>query len=135
MVMWNLIGHGVKWAARGIDAFSKTDAGKKTAEVSSRAFSAAKEASKDAVAAYKKSQAARAGTAGAAPGGLRWEAGRTVVASDGRVGVVVRYLTASEVGGPFGDSSFTGLLLIDLLQHTSELDRYLIISENSVRGV
>lgn len=54
--MWNLVGYGVKWAARGVDAFSKTDAGKKTAELSGRAYRATRDATRDAVSAYKENQ-------------------------------------------------------------------------------
>lgn len=40
MVMWNLVGHGVKWAARRVMAFSETEGGKKTAELSGKAYRA-----------------------------------------------------------------------------------------------
>lgn len=33
MFMWNLVGHEVKLALRVLDAFSRSDAGKKTVEV------------------------------------------------------------------------------------------------------
>jgi len=135
MVMWNLVGHGVKWAARGIEAFSKSGAGKRTAEVSARALQAARDASRDAITTYKQLRSNRSENSGGASLGARWTEGTTVVASDGRVGVVVRYLTAAEVGGSVTDKSLTSLVLLDLLQHTSELDRYLIASENSIRGV
>jgi hypothetical protein len=135
MVMWNLVAHGVRLAVRGLEAFSRTEAGKKTAEVSSRAFEAAKEASKDALASYRQSRAARAAAAGASSSVGRWADGTTVVASDGRVGVVVRYLTVAEAGGPVSDTSTTTLVLLDLLQYTSELDRYLIANETSLRGL
>lgn len=135
MVMWNLVAHGVRLAVRGLDSFSRTEAGKKTAEVSSKAFDAAKEASKDALASYRQSRAARAAAAGTSSSAGRWAEGATVVASDGRVGVVVRYLTVAEAGGPVSDTSTTTLVLLDLLQYTSELDRYLIANETSLRGV
>ena len=54
MVMWNLVGHGVKWAARGVMAFSETEAGKKTAELSGKAYRATRDATKDAINTYKK---------------------------------------------------------------------------------
>lgn len=56
MVMWNLVGHGAKLAFRGIDAFSKTEAGKKTAELSGKAYRATRDATKDAINAYKENQ-------------------------------------------------------------------------------
>jgi hypothetical protein len=135
MVMWNLVAHGVRLAARGLGAFSRTEAGKKTAEVSSKAFEAAKESSKDALASYRRSRAARVGAAGASSSAGRWAEGATVVASDGRVGVIVRYLTVAEAGGLVSDMSTTTLVLLDLLQYTSEVDRYLIVNETSLRGV
>lgn len=52
--MWNLVGYGAKWAARGIDAFSKTEAGKKTAELSGKAYRATRDAAKDALNSYKE---------------------------------------------------------------------------------
>ena len=135
MVMWNLVGHGVKLAVRGLDAFSRTDAGKKTAEFSSKAFRAAKEASKDAIKAYKESRAAAPGRIGSKGDDLRWRGGETVVTSDGRVGVIVRYLAVSEIGGDSSVDAISELVLVDLLQHANELDRYLIIHQNSVRTV
>ena len=56
MVMWNLVGHGVKWAARGVMAFSETEAGKKTAELSGKAYRATRDATKDAINTYKENQ-------------------------------------------------------------------------------
>lgn len=56
MVMWNLVGHGVKWAARGVLAFSETEAGKKTAELSGKAYRATRDATKDAINTYKENQ-------------------------------------------------------------------------------
>jgi len=135
MVMWNLVAHGVKWAARGLEAFSRTDAGKKTAEVSSKAFQAAKEASKDAINSYKQSRNASASRMGASRPGARWQGGETVVISDGRVGLVVRYLSVNEIGGAASDNSPTELVLLEMMQYSSELDRYLFIHENSIRAV
>lgn len=135
MVMWNLVAHGVKLAARGLEAFSRTEAGKKSAEVSSKAFEAAKEASKDALASYRHSRAVRSGVASSSARAGRWAEGTTVVATGGRVGVVVRYLAASEVGGPVSDVSTTTLVLLDLIQYTNDLDRYLIADETSLRGL
>jgi len=135
MVMWNLVAHGVKWAARGIDAFSQTDAGKKTAEVTGRAFAAAKEASQDAVRAYKDSKNSTRPNGGGLRG-VRWVEGALVVmATDGRVGRVVRYLQANEVGGESGGTGFTPLVLVDLLQFTNEMDRYIFIHESGLRAV
>lgn len=135
MVMWNLVGHGVKWAARGLDSFSRTDAGKKTAEVSSKAFQAAKEASKEVINSYKHSRNASASRVVASRTGTRWQGGETVVTPNGRVGSVVRYLSVSEIGGATSDNSSTELVLLEMLQHESELDRYLFIHENSIRAV
>lgn len=135
MVMWNLVGHGIKWAARGIDSFSRTEAGKKTAEVSARAFQAAKEASKEMVDSYKSSKAPNGRSLPNSNAGNKWESGNTVVTHDGRLGVTVRYLQVNEIGGSSSDLSLTDLVLMDLLQHTNELDRYLIIRENSIRRV
>lgn len=134
MVMWNLVAHGVKWAARGLDSFSRTEAGKKTAEVSSRAFSAAKEASREVLKSYKQS---RQSAGSPASGGSRsgWSEGVTIVLYDGRVGVVVRYLRANEVAGDPTDTTMTPLVLVDLLQHTSEMDRYIIVHESGLRLV
>jgi len=56
MVMWNLVGHGVKWAARGVAAFSETETGKKTAELAGKAYRATRDATKDAVNTYKENQ-------------------------------------------------------------------------------
>lgn len=64
MVMWNLVGYGAKWAARGIDAFSKTETGKKTAELSGKAYRATRDAAKDAINTYKENQADENNTAG-----------------------------------------------------------------------
>lgn len=132
MVMWNLVGHGVKWAARGLDAFSRTDAGKKTSEVSAKAFHAAKDASKSAIAAYKSS---RSQGSGSHVSGRHWAEGQTVVLPDGQVGSVVRNVCANEIGGDISDSSETPIVLVDLLQYTSELDRYRLIHEASLRGI
>jgi hypothetical protein len=123
MVMWNLVGHGVMWAARGLEAFSRTEAGKKTVELSAKALEAAKKSSNENLASFRHTRAER------------WAEGATVVAADGRVGIVVRYLTVAEAGGPVNNSSSTTLVLLDLIQYTSELDRYLIASENSLRGI
>ena len=54
--MWNLVGHGVKWAARGVMAFSETEAGKKTAELSGKAYRATRDATKDAINTYRENQ-------------------------------------------------------------------------------
>ena len=56
MVMWNLVGHGAKWAARGVLAFSETETGKKTAELSGKAYRATRDATKDAINTYKENQ-------------------------------------------------------------------------------
>lgn len=56
MVMWNLVGHGVKLAARGVMAFSETETGKKTAELSGKAYRATRDATKDAINTYKENQ-------------------------------------------------------------------------------
>lgn len=135
MVMWNLVGHGLKWAARGVDAFSRTEAGKKTGEVASRSFHAAKEASRDMIETYKQSKTNQGQFVGTARAAGKVDAGTSVVTHDGRFGTAVRYLQRNEIGGTLGDTSLTELLLVDLAQHTDELDRYLIIHENSVRAV
>lgn len=135
MVMWNLVGHGVKWAARGIDAFSRTEAGKKTAEISSRSFLAAKEASREMIDSYKASKQSNPNHGASFGTGKKWNVNATVVTHDGRLGTVVRYLQANEIGGSQSDTSLTDLVLLDLAQSTSELDRYLIIHENGVKGI
>jgi|694.fasta_scaffold40330_2 hypothetical protein len=56
MVMWNLVGHGAKWAARGVLAFSETETGKKTAELSGKAYRATRDATKEAISSFKESQ-------------------------------------------------------------------------------
>jgi len=54
--MWNLVGHGIKLAARGAQAFSETDAGKKTAELSGKAYRATRDATKDAISSFKENR-------------------------------------------------------------------------------
>jgi hypothetical protein len=134
MVMWNLVAHGVKRTVRGLDSFSRTEAGKKSAEVSSKAFSAAKEASREVLRSYKQSRPSPGSTASGSSR-LGWTEEVTVVLHDGRVGVFVRYLRANEVGGDSTDTSMTALVLVDLLQHTSEMDRYIFVHESGLRSV
>lgn len=135
MVMWNLVGYGAKWAARGIDAFSRTEVGKKTAEISAKSFNAAKEASREAIDNYKASKQSHTNSAGTSRGGSRWVAGSTVVTHDGRLGTVVRYLQVNEIGGSMSDTSLTELVMVDLAQWTNEFDRYLMVHEDGLRAI
>ena len=56
MVMWNLVGHGAKWAARGVLVFSESETGKKTAELSGKAYRATRDATKEAISSFKENQ-------------------------------------------------------------------------------
>ena len=130
MVMWNLVGHGVKLAARGVMAFSRTEAGQKTGEISSKAFAAARKSSSAAIADYRASKAAR--QVRKASDEMRFTEGQAVKLRDGTVGTVVAYMRNCDIIEGSSDQALTSLVLIERQRFSSEEDRCVIVADSAL---
>jgi len=64
MVLWNIVGQGIRYGVKGTAAFLNSETGKKTSEATGKAFRAAKEAAKDFASEIKTQNPA---TKGATP--------------------------------------------------------------------
>jgi hypothetical protein len=129
MVMWNLVGQGIKLAVRGIDAFSRTEAGKKTAEFSASAFAITKERARELlsdVGARVQTTSSPNSDVGTFTSGER-------VILNGRRGTMIRYLTNRELGVPPHDDSPTTLACVEMDSFADPMDRYMITADSALR--
>jgi hypothetical protein len=128
--MWSLAFRAAQIAARGVTAFANSDTGHKLGEKTSELIDSAREKIAESKDAYSSAQS----TSGSSNSRLR--PGQTVVVKNsGQVGTVVRYLLEYELGGSPSNKSETRLVLLDLLQHSSELDRYLFTSDSGCQVI
>ena len=61
MVLWNIVGQGIRYGVKGTAAFLNSETGKKTSEATGKAFRAAKEAAKDFASEFKTQNPATKG--------------------------------------------------------------------------
>lgn len=134
MVMWNLVGHGVKWAARGLHEFSKTDAGRRLGELTSRAYSSSRDLTREAVARYRNSSPSD-GSLFRTARKQTFRQGDVVVLPNGEVALVIRYVERHEIGGTQDDRTPTELLVVGLLQTVGDEDQFVVIAQSSLRKV
>jgi len=131
MVMWNLVGHGIKWAARGVDAFSKTDAGKATGSAISRATRATRSGISQ-LAATQRATSTKRTNASAGSTSKKLHAGQRVRFQDGSKGTVLRYLRECDLTPSSGDETLTDMVVVELARFTSEYDRYIMSHDSAV---
>jgi hypothetical protein len=129
-VLWNLAFHAAKLAARGISSFANSETGQKLGDKTAEVLESTRDKIADSVTAYRAAQPTSAAHTG------RLRPGQTVVVkSNGKVGVVVRYLLQNELGGDPKNSSESNLVLLEFLQYEDELSRYLFTSASGCQVI
>jgi hypothetical protein len=129
MVMWNLVGHGVKWSIRGIYGLSQTESGKKSVEVASSVY----KSSKLAVMKMVQERESNAEMHRTRVRGGKFHPGATVITVEGLLGIVLGYLSVSDLDTTSSDQTLTQFVVVDLLSFRTEEDRYQIISDTQCR--
>ena len=133
MVMWNLVGHGAKWAIRGAAEFSRTQTGQRFGELTRKAYTTSRDLTKEAVERYRASDHPARSARRSIRGQDVFRTGDVVLLPSGEVALVLRYVEEREIGGAPDNRSASDLLIVGLLQVVDGEEELVVISDIHVK--